>query len=297
MLIINYTISEKFQRKLMVQLGGTQKRQRKFETHDKITEEIAQIGIIDSADNLIIDFIHPLSFSINSIADVIRAVKVEELAFEFENSKDERKSQLEDDKEWGITSKILEEPLNVSFTSSKFISSDWEKLYAELDNGKRISTKFFFAIIKPEFEQNENLKSNVENYNRLNRAIAEEALAEETEKRNDDLLKTEISQKDTKDWIETHGSKRLKLMYENGYSFTLTYEIERGKAELPEGDYNIENKKFNTQLSIDPSLKALEFVEQFKQRGFKAKAILDETFGDGISISPYWSRFNFIILV
>lgn len=297
MLIVDYTISESFQKELMITEGGTQKRDRQFKTNDKITQNIANLGVFDQSDNLILKLDYPIDFLITSISDVSKAIKIQEESHKFQEENLTKSAENNLREEWERTVEILREPLNLSFAPTLYIDQDWEKLSQELDNEMILSTRIYFAKVKDEHQDNAELKELVEKFNTENKKIANDSLKEEVEYRNSMLQEETKTSQEITDWIKKHGSIRLKLMLENGYELISTYEEERGQKELPECDYNVEDKKYRFVKKSNPSLKALELAEEYKQRGYHAEVISVEDKGEAISIQVPWAQYNFIELI
>ncbi|MEA1971839.1 MAG: hypothetical protein U9N34_00860 [Candidatus Cloacimonadota bacterium] len=297
MLIVDYTISEVFQRQLMIAEGGTQKRDRQFSTSDRITENIAKLGAFDEADNLIIKLIFPIDFLISTVSDVSRAIKIQEKSQKFEKETEVSNVDNHLKEEMILSKKILEEPMNLSFAPTIYINQDWEKITKELSDNTKLSTKYYFAEIKSEHTENDELQELVKLFNEENKAIATDSLENEIDKRNSMLDKETKIFHEIKEWINKHGSVRLKLMLDNDYDLISTYEYERGQNEFSECDYNVDNSKYQYKKKANPTLNALEIAEEYKLRGYLAEVVQVSNNGEAISIEVPWAQFNFIELI
>ena len=297
MLIVDYNISEDFQRELMIVEGGTQRRERQFKTADRITDEISSLGSFDQADNLIIKLDYPIDFLISTVPDVTKSIKIQEEAQKFQQENQIINDENNLKEQWEKTIKILHQPMNLSFAPTLYIKQDWQKITQELKNGTKLSTRYYFGVIKDEYKTKEELVNLVQTFNEENKEIATQSLSEEIERRNS-LLEEETKRfHEIQEWIEKHGSVRLKLMLENEYDLDATYELERGQKELSECDYNINNTKYTYTKKSNPSIKALELAEEYKLRGYRAEVVAVNQDNEAISIEVPWAQFNFIELI
>lgn len=126
---------------------------------------------------------------------------------------------------------------------------------------------------------------------------AEEAEARQKEREAELEAAKALAKQEKAEWIEAHGSERLKLAQKHGYQNQRLYATERAEYEYP--GFNLD---FDDQLSwktkVGPSLEALQLLEQYPEAKIVWVEVDEDSDGDNFEaiaiqfLSKYWVWMN-----
>lgn len=136
----------------------------------------------------------------------------------------------------------------------KMLKEELDRLYKE----KEIELENMKCIIE---EENEKRKNSF--INRIENKIKEDKERER---------KSEMYKKEKAAWINKNGSEKLKKAYKLGYDCQRSYVLERSGIEFPE--YIVDfNNTAHFKERVNPSLEALEEVEELLDKGYDAEIV------------------------